>query len=76
MTADEYECILCPTDEDFRTWTADLFRRAVLACRRVDKLYPNIGRKKAEDRPMSLFEDLDLRDVPRCTAGTGRCRVS
>lgn len=28
MTADEYERILCPTDADFRVWTADLFRRA------------------------------------------------
>ena len=69
MTADEYERILCPTDADFRTWTADLFLRAVLVCKRVDKLYPNLGKKKAEDGPMPLFEDVDLRGVPRCTAG-------
>ena len=57
MTADEYERILCPTDADFRTWTADLFRRAMLACQRVDKLYPDLGRKKTEDGPMPLFEE-------------------
>ena len=56
MTADEYERILCLTDADFRTWTADLFRRAELACQRVDKLYPSLGRKKTEDEPMPMFE--------------------
>ena len=76
MTADEYERILCPTDADFRTWTADLSRRAVLACQRVDKLYPSLGWKKTEDEPMPLFEDVDRLDVSRCTAGTWRCRVS
>ena len=57
MTADEYERILCPTDADFRAWTADLFRRAVLVCNRVDKLYPNLGKNKTEDEPMPLFEE-------------------
>lgn len=76
MTADEYERILCPTDADFRAWTSNLFRRAVLVCNRVDKFYPNLGRKKTEDEPMLLFEEADRRDVPRCTAGTGRCRVA
>lgn len=64
MTADEYDCILCPTDEDFRTWTADLFRRSVLVCKRVDKLYPDLGRKKTEDGQIPLFEE------------AGRCRVA
>ena len=58
MTADEYERILCPTEADFKTWTADLFCRAVLACRRVDKLYPNLGKNKTEDEPMPLFESV------------------
>lgn len=56
MTADEYERILCPTDADFSAWTADLFRRAAQICRRVDRLYPNLGKKKTEDEPMPLFE--------------------
>ena len=76
MTADEYDCILCPTDEDFRTWTADLFLRAVLACQRVDKLYPDLGRKKTEDGQMPLFEDVYRRDVSCCTAGAGCCLVA
>ena len=42
----------------------NLFRRAMLACQRVDKLYPDLGRKKTEDGPMPLFEE------------AGRCRVA
>lgn len=76
MTADEYELILCPTDADFGTWTADLFRRAVLVCKRVDKLYPNLGKKKAEDGQIPLFEDADRLDVPRCTAGADSFSVA
>ena len=60
MTADEYERILCPTDADFRAWTSNLFRRAVLVCNLVDKLYPNLGMKKTEDDTMPLFESVAL----------------
>ena len=56
MTADEYECILCPTDADFRSWTADLFRRAAQICRRVDRLYPNLGKRESKNENLPLFE--------------------
>ena len=57
MTADEYERILCPTDADFKAWTVDLFRRAAQICRRVDRLYPNLGKRKSKDeKNLPLFE--------------------
>ena len=55
MTADEYFQILCPTDEDFRSWTQSLFARADALNARLVQMYPHLFKtKSADELPLEI----------------------
>jgi hypothetical protein len=56
MTADEYEAIPFPTDEDFKRYTRSFFERAQRAIDRVDSLYPDLLKGRRVTR-LPLFDD-------------------